>query len=217
MIKKLSILDSDFIGVYSRVWDDIALVPKTVPDGLENEFESILGVRTIRTIIDNSYLIGCMSVMNSNGIIIAGSDPRLGSGETYGDRNVLYLKDKINAIGNDVLTNDRGAIIHKSFTESSRKKIEDSLGVEVLKDTIANVKTVGSVAVVTNKGMLVTPEVSDEELKKISEFFKVNAKPGTANFGSVFVGSSILANTKGIFVGRETTPIEIGRIDDTLS
>jgi translation initiation factor 6 len=217
MIKKLSILDSDFIGVYSRVWDDIALVPRTVPEELEREFENVLGVRPIRTIIDNSYLIGCMSVMNSNGIILAGGDPGLADAEIYGDRNILYLKDKINAIGNDVLANDRGAIIHKSFTESSRKKIEDSLGVEVIKDTIADVKTVGSVAVVTNKGMLVTPEVSEEELKKISEFFKVNAKPGTANFGSVFIGSSILANTKGIFVGRETTPIEIGRIDDTLS
>ena len=71
MIKKLSILDSDFIGVYSRVWDDIALIPKTMPESAETEFEEILGVKAIRTIIDNSYLIGCLSVMNSNGIILS--------------------------------------------------------------------------------------------------------------------------------------------------
>lgn len=217
MIKKLSILDSDFIGVYSRVWNDIALIPKTVPEGAEKEFEQVLGVRAIRTMIDNSYLIGCMSVVNSNGIILSGSDGNEVSKEAYGDRNVLYLKDKINAIGNDILTNDRSAMIHKAFTESSRKKIEDTLGVEVIKETIGNVKTVGSVGVATNKGMLVSPEVTEDELKEISQFFKVNVRPGTANFGSVFVGSSILANSKGIFVGRATTPIEIGRIDDSLS
>jgi len=217
MIKKLSILDSDFIGVYSRVWDDIALIPKTMPESAEKEFEEILGVKAIRTIIDNSYLIGCLSVMNSNGIILSSSAENGTSHKIYGDRNILFLKDKINAIGNDIITNDHAAMIHKAFTESSRKKIEDALGVEVVKDTIGGVKTVGSVGVVTNKGMLVSPETTDEELKKISDLFKVNAKPGTANFGSIFVGSSILANSKGIFVGKSTTPIEIGRIDDSLS
>lgn len=217
MIKKLSILDSDFIGVYSRVWDDIALIPKTMPESAEKEFEEILGVKAIRTIIDNSYLIGCLSVMNSNGIILSSSADNGTSQKIYGDRNVLFLKDKINAIGNDIITNDHAAMIHKSFTESSKKKIEDALGIEVVKGTIGGVKTVGSVGVVTNKGMLVSPETTEEELKKISDLFKVNAKPGTANFGSIFVGSSILANSKGIFVGKSTTPIEIGRIDDSLS
>jgi translation initiation factor 6 len=217
MIKKLSILDSDFIGVYSRVWEDIALIPKTMPESAEKEFEEILGVKAIRTIIDNSYLIGCLSVMNSNGIILSSTAENGASHKIYGDRNVLFLKDKINAIGNDIITNDHAAMIHKSFTESSKKKIEDALGIEVVKDTIGGVKTVGSVGVVTNKGMLVSPETTEEELKKISDLFKVSAKPGTANFGSIFVGSSILANSKGIFVGRSTTPIEIGRIDDSLS
>ena len=217
MIKKLSILDSDFIGVYSRVWDDIALIPKTMPESAEKEFEEILGVKAIRTIIDNSYLIGCLSVMNSNGIILSSTVENGASHKIYGDRNVLFLKDKINAIGNDIITNDHAAMIHKSFTESSKKKIEDALGIEVVKGTIGGVKTVGSVGVVTNKGMLVSPETTEEELKKISDLFKVNAKPGTANFGSIFVGSSILANSKGIFVGKSTTPIEIGRIDDSLS
>ena len=86
-----------------------------------------------------------------------------------------------------------------------------------MKGTIGGIKTVGSAATLTKKGMLVTPEATEDEMKSLSELFKVPVKEGTANFGNMYVGSSILANSKGVFVGKETTPIEIGRIDDILS
>jgi translation initiation factor 6 (aeIF-6) len=65
--------------------------------------------------------------------------------------------------------------------------------------------------------MIVTPGATEEEIKFLSELFKTNVKAGTANFGSIYVGASILANSKGVLVGADTTPIELGRIDDVLS
>ncbi|EQD75670.1 translation initiation factor IF-6 [mine drainage metagenome] len=94
--------------------------------------------------------------------------------------------------------------------------ISDALGVEVLRQTIGGIKTVGSASIVTNKGMLVNPETNDEEIDQLSKFFKVPVKAGTANYGSIFVGSCMIANSKGALVGWDTTPIEIGRIDDVL-
>ncbi|MDS0256110.1 translation initiation factor IF-6 [Thermoplasmatales archaeon AK] len=216
MIRKISILRSNFIGVYARTWEDIAFLPRMVEDDVVRQFQDVLGVDVRLTQINNSSLIGSMMVMNSNGLVInqIGDDATLGD---LGDRNVLFLKDKVNAVGNDILVNDRGAIIHRAFSASSKRKIEDTLGVEVIKGSIGGIKTVGSAAVLTKKGLLVTPEATEEEINFLSDFFKTPAKSGTANFGNIYVGSSVVANSKGVFVGTDTTPIEIGRIDDVLS
>lgn len=217
MIKKISILKSNYIGVYARVWEDIAFLPASVEESVVTDFEQTLQVRVNKTFIDNSNLIGAHVVMNSNGLILPSIVAREEFSFDIDGRNILFLKNKINALGNDILANDTAAMIHKGFDVSARKKIQDALGVEVIKGTIGNISTVGSAGVVTQKGMLVTPEAKDEEIEFLSNFFKVPVKAGTANFGNTYVGSSVVANSKGIFVGKETTPIEIGRIDDVLS
>ena len=217
MIKKISILKSNYIGVYARAWEDIAIVPLTIEDEVVQDFEEILGVTVKKTLVNNSNLIGSMTVMNSNGMVVAQNGWEGGFEVETPGRNILYLKDKFNAIGNDIIANDHAALIHTGFNNTSRKKIEDALGVEVIKGTIGGIKTVGSAGVVTQKGMLVTPEASEEEQEFLSGLFKVPVKAGTANFGNMYIGSSIIANSKGVLVGKDTTPIELGRIDDIFS
>lgn len=217
MIRKISILKSNYIGVYARAWDDIAILPTTVEEEVAFDVKEILGVEVKKTLVNNSNLIGSMTVMNSTGVIVAQNGWEGGFELEMAGRNILYLKDKFNAVGNDIISNDHAAMIHTGFNQSSRMKIEDALGVEVIKGTIGGIKTVGSVAVVTQKGMLVTPESSEEEQEFLSNLFKVPVKAGTANFGNMYIGSSIIANSKGILVGKDTTPIEIGRIDDIFS
>ncbi len=216
MIKKAVVLRSSFIGIYAKAWDDIAFITKMADDKTVSEFSEILGTDVQRIMIDSSSLIGTMIAMNSNGIIVpytANESDIKG----INSRNVLYLKDKINAIGNDIIANDHAAIIHKGFSSKIRQEISDALGVETIKASIGNILTVGSGGILTNKGMLVNPETDDDEIEFLSDFFKVPVKSGTANFGSIYVGSCIVANSKGILVGRDTTPIEIDRIDDVLS
>lgn len=217
MIQKISILRSNFIGVYGKAWEDVVFLPKNVEEEIAVQISEGLQVPVEKLFIDNSSLIGTFIALNSNGIVL----PRGGADHQFSDflqdRNILVLKDKVNAIGNDVIANDKAAMIHKAFTAASQKKIEDALGVEVVKGTIGGIKTVGSAAVLTQKGMLVTPEATEEEMRTLSEYFKVPVKEGTANFGNMYVGSSIIANSNGVFVGKDTTPIEIGRIDDILS
>ncbi len=217
MIQKISILRSNFLGVYGRAWEDVVFLPANVEDEIASIISDGLQAPVEKLFIDNSSLVGTFIALNSNGVVVS----RNGSDNKFSDllqgRNILILKDKVNAIGNDVIANDKAAMIHKAFTASSQKKIEDALGVEVVKGTIGGIKTVGSAATLTKKGMLVTPEATEDEMKSLSELFKVPVKEGTANFGNMYVGSSILANSKGVFVGKETTPIEIGRIDDILS
>ncbi|PYB69172.1 MULTISPECIES: translation initiation factor IF-6 [unclassified Thermoplasma] len=216
MIRKTSVLRSNFIGIYAKAWDDVAFITMMADDKTVADFQEVLQVDVRKISIDNSSLIGTMMVMNSNGLIVPYGSEIAGLGDLDG-RNVLQLKDKINAIGNDIIANDHGAIIHKNFSNRSRKEIEDTLGVETIRTTIGNILTVGSAGILTSKGMLVNPETDEDELEFLKDFFKVSVKSGTANFGSIYVGASIVANSKGVLVGKDTTPIEMDRIDDVLS
>jgi translation initiation factor 6 len=217
MIRKLKTLSSDFLGVYMRVLEDIAFVSRGIDEETEEALVSVLDVSVKKITLANTYLIGSMMTGNSNGLVISGMADPSEIGDDVGGRNILILKDKVNAVGNDIVTNDKSAIIHRGFSKSSEKKISDCLGVETIKDSIGGIKTVGSVSVLTKKGMIVTPTVTEEEIAKLTDYFGVQAKPGTANFGSIYVGSSMVANSNGVLVGTKSTPIEIGRIDEVLS
>ncbi|MCL5732910.1 MAG: translation initiation factor IF-6 [Candidatus Thermoplasmatota archaeon] len=194
----------------------MAFVPVPIEDDSLRDIEEGLQVQTEKILIDNSNLIGSLMVLNSRGIILPVNSEKLDLNLASG-RNILYLKDRINAVGNDIVANDHAAMVHRGYTASSIKKIADTLDVEVVKGTIGGIKTVGSASVLSAKGMLVTPDADEEEMKFLSDLFKVPVKSGTANFGNMYVGSSILANSKGVLVGKDTTPVEIGRIDDILS
>lgn len=216
MLKKLRILRSDFIGVYSRVSEKYALVPGTIEDEEKAFVEQHFGVKTVSLFVGNSPLVGALISMSDKAIVVSRDYlPEDLSSEL--DLEVVTLHEKINAMGNNIVMNSKAAVIHKDFSKIAVKKISDILDIEVIRSTIGGIKTVGSVSVLTEKGMLVTPTASEDELSFLSDLFGVQVKTGTANFGSIYVGTSVLANSKGIGVGELTTSIEIGRIDDTLS
>ena len=130
--------------------------------------------------------------------------------------DVFIIKDVINAAGNDILANDYGALIHPDIRNYSMKKIGETLGVSVKKGTIASLKTIGMAAVVTNKGCLCHPKITDEEKKQLEKLFDVDVMIGTVNHGVPMIGSGLVANTKGAIIGNLTTGIEMGRIEEAL-
>ena len=94
--------------------------------------------------------------------------------------------------------------------------ISDVLDVEVLRGTIAGMTVVGSVAVVTDKGMLVHPKITREEEEVIEGFFSLTPKKATVNFGSPYLGSAVIANNNGALVGSQSTGIEVGKVEEGL-
>ncbi|MEW5955684.1 MAG: translation initiation factor 6, partial [Candidatus Micrarchaeota archaeon] len=83
--------------------------------------------------------------------------------------------------------------------------------------TIAGFGMVGSLNVVTNKGLFACNEASDEELKELEKIFGVPAGKGTANLGSPCNGLCMAANSHGAAVGELTTGFEVQRIYEALS
>ena len=217
MINKLSLFENNYVGLYIRAWDDMAIVPANLEIHEIEAIRESLQVDVRESRMDDSGMYGIFSVLNSNGLVISGMYKNRDLDFDTGQRNVLFLKDMINAVGNDIVANDHGAMVHEDFSRKSVSAIENALGVETVQGTIGGFPTVGSSSVLTSKGMIVNPETTDEEIEILKDFFKVSVKVGTANFGSPMVGSSIVANKNGIIVGNDTTSIELTAIDDILS
>jgi translation initiation factor 6 len=81
---------------------------------------------------------------------------------------------------------------------------------------VAGIDTVGSACIATSKGVICHPKTTQEELKWISDFFKVPASAATLNYGTPYLGACAVANSKGAYIGIRSTPIELGRLEDGL-
>jgi translation initiation factor 6 len=213
---KLDINGNPFIGVYCHANEEFALIPHETPKKAQSKIEECLDVEIIRTTVAKSSIIGVLVCSNSHGIVVTNFAEESELKPLKDKFNILYIPDVLNAVGNNILVNDKFALVHPDIKKETKKEIEDVLDVEVKGGKIANVKTVGAAALVTNKGLLCHPKTSKKELDSLKDKFGVNAEIGTANYGTPLVGACMIANSKGAVVGLSTTPIEIGRIEEAL-
>ncbi len=88
---------------------------------------------------------------------------------------------------------------------------------EVEAGTIANLDIVGSAATSNNIGCLCHREATEEEMEKIEELLKVKVDVGTAGYGSPFIRSGIIVNSKGVVFSELSTGPEIGRFEEVFS
>jgi translation initiation factor 6 len=214
---KLDINGNPFIGVYCHANEEFALVPRETPKKVQSKIEECLDVEIIKTTVAKSSIIGVLTCSNSHGIVVTNFAEEKELGPLIDKYNVLFIPDVLNAVGNNILVNDKFALVHPDFEKETKSEIADVLDVEVLGGKIAKVKTVGAAAYVTNKGLLCHPHTSKKELESLEEKFGVSAEIGTANYGTALVGACMIANSKGAVVGLSTTPIEIGRIEEALN
>ena len=177
--------------------------------------EDTLGVRIVRTTIGGTNVIGSLLALNSRGAIVTRF---VGTGELAALRglDVFVLPHRLNAAGNNVLCNDRGAVVNPGYDERTVRTIGDTLGGEAVRGTLAGMRTVGSAGAATNKGVIVHPHATEAELRTVRDTLKVPAMITTANYGTAQVGACLVANDRGAVVGMRTTPIELGRIEEGL-
>lgn len=216
----LQLLDFDAnpcLGVFCRTNDEVVFVRKGLSKKTRNILSSVLEVKVVELCIAEATIIGSLLTFNSKGAVVT-DFVDLDAVKTIkkSGLDVCIIKDKLNAAGNDILVNDKGALVHPELKDTSVKNIEKTLDVPVYKGTIGDLKTVGMAAVVTNKGLLCHPKVSEEEKMVLEKVFGVNVMIGTVNHGSPVIGSGLVANTKGAIIGNITTGIEMGRIEEAL-
>ncbi|ACP35891.1 translation initiation factor eIF-6 [Sulfolobus islandicus Y.G.57.14] len=219
-LQRLSIFGTDNIGVYIYTNNKYTVVPRGLDSETKENIVQILGTELIEAEISRSFLLGIFISGNDNGILLPKStidDEFRFLKENLRDCRVEVLNSKVTALGNTILTNNKAALIYPEFNDIEEKIIKETLGVEeIRRGKIAQMITVGSVGVVTNKGGLVHVDTSEKELKELEKLFSVKIDIGTVNFGSVFIRSGLVANDKGTLVGASTTGPEILRIQKAL-
>jgi len=222
VVSKVVIYGNVNVGVYIFSNNKLALVPKNVPDRVKEVINNTLHVETFEVTILGTKVLGVFIAGNDYGILL----PKTVDDEEYkiieGIASSLglaveRLKSKYTALGNMILANNKAALVHPEFENEALKIISDVLNVQVERGSIANIPTVGSVASVTDVGLLVHPETKDDELLELKSFFSVNnADVGTVNFGVSFIRTGLVVNTRGAIVGDLTTGPEIVRIENVF-
>lgn len=204
------------IAVFAAASESLALIAADASPEFVRTVEEALGVESVLLSVGGSFVVGSLTAMNSNGIVVSGLAADDEVARIPGKVPVYRLDDRLNAAGNNILANDNGAIVSPDYPESAVRAIGEALGVEAVSSSIAGISTVGSVCTATNKGCACHMDASDEEIALIKDVLKVEAVRTTVNHGVRAVGAGILANSKGAVVGDESTPIELGRVEDAL-
>ena len=214
MLRRLQIAGNPYVGVFCAANDEMLIVPPDVPRSAVRHIEGALETRSIVTLVGHSTVVGSLLAMNSKGIL---ASPFIEDDEidTIGDA-VYPLPHRLSAVGNNVLCNDHGAVVHPGYDDETVAFIQEVLGVPAVRGTVAGVRTVGAVAVATNKGALCHPYAKPGEMDLLKSVLRVPVQITTANYGAAQVGACMVANSHGAVVGARTTPIELGRIEEGL-
>ncbi|MDE1860097.1 MAG: translation initiation factor IF-6 [Candidatus Micrarchaeota archaeon] len=217
-VAKGTVHGNDYVGAFATAADGYVLIGSMLSSGDERLIRENLDARAIRITVDSSDLVGIFAVANSNGVLV----PELARRDEIAllrrelpGINIETIKTDLNALGNNILANDRIAIVNPEYDAREMKQIGDALDVEVVRLSTGGFGTVGANNKLTNNGMVLNNRTTEHEEEAIMKLVG-SVSQTTANMGSPNVGLCIIANSKGAVVGDQTTGYELSRITDAL-
>jgi translation initiation factor 6 len=204
------------IGVYSFCNEQLVIVPPGLTNHKMNQFAETLGVNVCKTTIGGSTLVGALVTGNSRGVLVPRTihDYELDRLRQYSE--VTVIDSKWTALGNVILANDFGAVIHPDSSTEIRSAVAEKLGVKPIEARIGTLPFVGSLGITSNKGAIISINALSEERLVVESALKVEVETGTTNGGVPFVHSGILANSKGAVIGPLTRGAELMQITRML-
>jgi translation initiation factor 6 len=216
-VAPVKVFGTSSVGVFLATNNSVTFLPPDVPEKIDDLVRGTLRTSVARFTIAKSPLLGVFLVANDNGVLLSplALEDEVRLFKSLG-LNVEVLNTKYTAVSNLILANNKTALVSPLLEPPLRKVVADVLGVEVIVDTVANNPLVGALAVLNSRGLLVAPEATDEDIKKLSEYFKVRVDVGTVNKGKSFLRGGIVVNDHGALVGDETAGPELMRITQVL-
>ncbi|MGC8993810.1 MAG: translation initiation factor IF-6 [Pyrobaculum sp.] len=216
-VAPLRIFGTSSVGVFITTNNSVTIIPPDAPEKIDDVVRNTLGTSVARFTVARSPLLGIFTVLNDNGVLLPPLvlEEEVKLFKSLG-LNVEIVNTKYTAISNLVLAGNRVALVSPLLEPGARRAVADALGVEVVVDTIAGNPLVGALAVLNSRGVLVAPEATDEDLKKLSEYFKARVDVGTVNKGRSFLRGGVVVNDRGALVGDETAGPELMRLQQVL-
>lgn len=218
-VAKHRIHGSDFVGAYLIASERLVFCYRGIEQHIKELVSRTLGADAIEMSVADSHLIGIFARANSNGILLS----NLATDEEVAHLRSLNLgirigvvNSRLNAIGNNVLANDRIALINDEYGAAEARCIADTLDVEVVKAEAGGFKTMGANNILTNGGFVLNNRSTEAEKRTLDGVCGFESVMSTANTGSPAIGLSAVANSKGIIVGESTTGYELNRMLESL-
>ena len=214
-IERSSIRASPYLGIFCAVSDKMALMPMASSSAEARKFGEVFGVETMKVSLAGSSLLGVLSQGNRKGFLL----PRIAEEKEVKrleEAGVKTLATNLTAVGNLLTFNDSKGVCAETIAKEEVKRMEKFLGVEFYQKNIVGTEVTGSNLVLSSKGFIVNPEISDSEFKALEKHFGLKGLVTTANYGDPFVANSVLANSFGVLAGELTSGPEMMRIDEAL-
>ncbi len=210
-IFKYDVYRSPNVGIYAKCNDKFVFIPNGFASTKAENLCEFLGTEAIYTSVANTRLLGVLMALNNRGILLPNNclENEISHLKKTTGLNVDILDTKHTAIGNLICANDKGAVVSPLISNEHVKKIQDVLGVEVIRKRVAGYHQAGAMTVATNRGGIIHPSTEEEDIRIISQVLGVELEPSTINGGSPFLASGILANNKSLVVGTFTNGPEL--------
>jgi translation initiation factor 6 len=216
---KCIVKGSDYIGAFATANDKYVFLGMGINRRAIETLRNVLMTDVIEFTMFATDLVGLFVKSNSNGILISNlvDEREIEMFKKHDiDINMEILDSGLNAIGNNILVNDKIALINPDYSSEAQRQIRDVLDVEVVKHEIGGYKTVGANSILTNKGFVISNRASDQEKEELDKLLGFDSIRTTANMGSLSIGLAAVCNSHGVVVGDNTTGYELTRITDAL-
>ena len=215
------LFNSPYSGVFCATNDLVTLVPPGIPDDDMEAISEALGTKVEVITIGGSSVLGTLIAMNNKGILVSNlittlELEKLEEITAALDLNLGVLSERSNAIGNNFLLNDSGGFCNERLSKQSKVESEKKFELDITSQSLNGMDTLGMIGCANTKGGLCHPEISDNEKEVMEKVLKVPVMEGTVNFGMPLVGAGIISSSKGAICGRQSTGVELGRVEEAL-
>ncbi|MEE3242801.1 MAG: translation initiation factor IF-6 [Candidatus Thermoplasmatota archaeon] len=215
------LFNSPYSGVFCTTNDALTLVPPGIPqddiEAISKALETTVEVITI----GGSRVIGTLIAMNAQGLLLSNlvtsrEIEKLDKLASDLDLRIGVISDRSNAIGNNFLVNDNGGFCNERLGSRTRELAQEVLGVEITPKSLNQMDTLGMIGCVTNKGGICHPDITARDRQMMEKVLDVPIMEGTVNFGMPLVGAGVVASSNGAVCSRQSTGVELGRVEEAL-
>lgn len=205
------------VGLFCYATDKYCLIPDDFPEKLEKDFKEALKVPLYKMRAAGTELLGVFFAGNNDTLLVPEImfDSEL---KKLDELKIKYhvVKSELTALGNNMIVTDKMIIANPDYDDDTLDEIKNALKIKVKTGKVGELNTVGSLTCLNTMGCLVSPDIKDFEKKFLTDNLKLKITTGTANFGSPYVNSSIVANSNGFIVGDASGGPEVQNMDIAL-